>query len=188
MTEETPEEWGMSAEEIVEMYAEFGMLETVTPGNSGMVELNGEPNHGHIIAVVYWNADYTFDYKIFGFTSGLVVPDAPQADIDAKVQNITAETADLVFTPGEWTCGYFYRLFTKEEYESTREEGQMLGEDPDKHVRDQVAAGGSMNWKDYTDSRSALSSKTEYVLVCYPFNVNGTQGWGESTIVPFTTL
>lgn len=187
MSEDAPAEWEMTAEELVDMYAGYGMLEPVTPGKSAMVELNGEHEQAHIAGVVYWNADFTYEIKLFNFKSGRVVDGAKEATVEAKVENITAESADLVFTPGEATCGYFYTLYTLEKYNATRSEGESLGQNPDTYIRDLCSAAGSMNWEATTDSRTALSANTEYVLVCYPYNVNGSEGWGEEKIVKFTT-
>lgn len=187
MSEEAPEEWGMTVEEIIGMYIDFGMLEPATPGTSSMVELNGEPDYGHIAGVVYWKKDGNVDIKTFKFKTGTVISNAEKATIDVKVNNIAEESADLVFTPGEATYGYFYAVYTKTEYNNLLEDAKKMGLNPDSYVRDICAAAGTMEWEKKTDSRTYFSSKTDYVLVCYPFNVNGTQGWGDSVIVNFTT-
>jgi len=187
MAATAPNDWCSTAEEIVASYLDWGLLLPTAPGDSDMVELNGDPDYAQILGVVFWNKDYTYTIKTYNFTTSSVIPDAPEASIDVKVTNITSESADLEFSNLVNTCGYFYKLYTKEDYEATRQEGQKFGEDPDVHVRDQVAAGGSMNYKENVDKRTGLADKTEYVLVCYPFNVNGSKGWGAGKIINFTT-
>lgn len=189
MTTDTPDDWGMTAEEIVSMYAEYYMIDVTAPGESVMVELNGDPEVPHYVGLVYWGADYSpKDIKILEYTSGKVISDASAATIDVTVTNIGQNTADLVFAPGDATCGYFYRLYAKADYEEALEDGKSFGyENPVEYVRELVAAGGSMDYKAQTDSRSYLKVATDYVLATFPYNVNGSKGWGESSIVSFTT-
>ena len=189
MAADAPADWGMSAEEIIDMFAMFGELLPAGSGESGMVELNGDPDYPMIIGVVYWDANYDYTIKTFDYTTGPVLPDVAEATIDAKVENITAESADLVITPGEATCGYFYGLYTKEDYdEFYNSEAASKMADPLDYICSICAAGGSMDYKATKDSRVGLSAGTDYVLACFPYNANGNNGWGKAKIVSFKTL
>jgi len=189
MSTDAPSEWGMTATEIVQLYADYGMLDIIPAGEATMIELNGEPDVDHYIGLVYWGADYTAkDIKIINYNSGEYVDGAPAASINVAVKNITSSSADLVFTPNANTRGYFYRLYTKANYEKAFAQGESYWYDnPLDYIRELTAAGGSMDYREQVDSRTSLKVDTDYVLVCFPYNVNGTQGWGASVVKSFKT-
>jgi len=187
MAASEPESWGMSAYEIVDMYASWYMFDIYGPGESGLVELNGEHDIAHYLGVVYWKEDYSYDIKIVEFTTGGIDNNANDANIEVKVENITSSTADLVFTPNDDCCAYFYRLYKKSDYQKDKTQGLNYGINPDIYIRSLVSAGGSFRYTAQTDKRTGLNAATDYILVCYPFNKNGSEGWGETKIVEFTT-
>jgi len=181
-----PEEWFMSAQEIFDMLS-WGFVPT-EPGASALVELNGDPNFAMILGIYFWKEDYTYDLKMVNFSTGSVIENAEAASIEVKVQNITSQSAELVFTPSEATCGYFYKLYKKADYEAELAEGVKFGYDPSiNYVREIASAGGGFNYGNYSETRSPLEAGTDYVLACFPFNVNGSKGWGESKVVEFKT-
>jgi len=187
MSADTPDDWMMSAEEIIGMYADYGMLDCIEPGASKIVELNGEPEIDHILGIVFWNEDYSYEIKTLNFTTGKVIAGAPAANVEISVNNVTADSADLVIDPDQNTYGYFYKLYKKADFEEDKAKGVGLGKNGIEYVRELCAAGGSFDFQTKIETREGLNSKTEYVFVCFPYNVNGSQGWGESKIVEFKT-
>jgi len=191
MTADAPAEWGYSsAEELIQTFAEWGMLDVHPGGDDVLVEFNGEPEVDHIIGVVFFNADYGVDaIKVINFKTGKIIPDAPEATINVTATDITEKSANLNFEPGENTMGYFYTLYKLADFNEMLEYGKSHGyENPEDYVREVVSAYGSMDYKKQTDSRDGLASGTDFILVCYPYNVNGTQGYGPTVHVEFKTL
>lgn len=180
----------MSIEDLVQLYADYYYVNILAPGESEILQLNGKPETDHYIGVVYWGADYSakrievLDYTSLSYNAG-----AQEATIDVSVEDITENSANLCFDPGKYTSGYVYRLFTNEDYEEYFAYGESyVYLNPLEYIREMVDAYGSRDYLTKIDGRTSLKAGTDYVLVAFPYNENGTQGWGESVVTRFSTL
>ena len=160
-------EIGMSIEELLEMYALFGMVPYAADGESMTVALNGDENYDYIMGVVGFDADgMPVSYGSFSFKSGSPDESLPLPEpLAIEAYDIGETQASVKYTMGENTRAY-YQMITTLDYAAVY--GYTLFADDD-YV-----------WE-------GLDPGTDYVAFGCPMNGNGIFGYGEMTIEEFTT-
>lgn len=191
MSKEVIEMMDMTAEEILEIYAMYDMLDPVDE-EGGIVLLNGEPDYEFIIGMQFYDAEGNMaESTSFAYTSNSIDPDAALPDaLGIEVEEITETAAAITFTAGANTAGYYYAVYTQADYDSLIEDAKGFDdyEDPEAYIVDYTAYFGYLDCRQQIqETWSELSSGTDYVVVGVPFNVNGAQGYGELTKVGFST-
>lgn len=181
------EGFGMTSAEILTLLFDLGMGTPIYDvGESELVWLSGIPDKEYWLGVAYLGTDFSLkDVKILNCKTPKIVSNAPKAGISVKVENITESAADLVFTPDDNTAGYCYKLYKKDDFELDWADGYLMGWEPLEYIRQLVFGFGSFGHTQLKDHREPLFG--DYVLVCFPYNVNGPDGYGDSVVMEFST-
>ena len=185
-------EIGMSIEELLEMYALFGMVPYAADGESMTVALNGDENYDYIMGVVGFDADgMPVSYGSFSFKSGLPDESLPLPEpLAIEAYDIGETQAAVKYTMGENTRAYYQMITTREDYNSLLEAGAGMPDEyekPEDYARDYAAVYGYTLFTDDDYVWENLDPGTDYVALGFPMNSNGSFGYGEMTIEEFTT-
>ena len=185
-------EIGMSIEELLEMYALFGMVPYAADGESMTVALNGDENYDYIMGVVGFDADgMPVSYGSFSFKSGLPDESLPLPEpLAIEAYDIGETQASVKYTMGENTRAYYQMITTLDDYNSLLEAGAAMPDEyekPEDYARDYAAVYGYTLFADDDYVWEGLDPGTDYVAFGCPMNGNGIFGYGEMTIEEFTT-
>ena len=186
------QELGMSIEELLEVYASFGMVPYAAEGESMTVALNGYSNYDYIMGVVGFDADgMPVSYGSFSFKSGLPDESLPLPEpLAIEAYDIGETQAAVKYTMGENTRAYYQMITTREDYNSLLEAGANMPDDyekPEDYARDYAAVYGYTLFTDDDYVWEYLDPGTDYVALGFPMNGNGSYGYGEMAIEEFTT-
>ncbi len=169
-------------EEMLETFYMYGMTTDSYEAIEGQMELSGMCSDEYIIGAVVFNVNFGFyGMEFFEFSSPEKVADAPTPSVAITVNSVTNETAELTFTMGEGTEGYYAAVMTIENYEDIVAKGES-------NLMNYVYGFGTLLTEDDHDTWKGLSPDREYKVVALPFNVNGADGgFGALAIDGFTT-
>lgn len=185
------EELGMGIDELLEMYAMYGMVPYTEAGTSMTVALNGYENYDYIMGVVGFDSDgIPVSYGSFSFTSGFADESlALPSPLTIEVYEVGDTEAAIRYTMGENTRAYYQMIVPLEDYNKLLEAGAGMAEyeNPEDYVRDYAAVYGYTMFTDDDYVWDGLVSGTDYVALGFPMNGNGSLGYGEMAIQEFTT-
>ena len=184
-------ELGMSIEELLETYAMFGMVPYVADGESMTVALNGYVNYDYIIGVVGFDASgMPASYGSFSLSTGDPDPSLSlPSPMTIEVSEVTESSARIKYTMGENTRIYYQMVTTLADYNDLIDYGSSLPdyEKPEDYVRDYAAVYGTPMFADDDYVWGGLAAGTDYVVLGFPANGNGAQGYGDMARADFTT-
>lgn len=163
---------------------------TFVGAESTLIELAGYPDYDYVVCLQFYDkAGNQSERRYFDYTSISVDPSVPQPDqLDFSVTNVTESSASVRIIPGGNTAGYYYNIYTKEDYDYLYERGSAYDySNPDDYIGAYTAFIGYIDFRAMEFTWSGLDSGAEYAAVGIPFNVNGSKGYGPYTIVHFRT-
>lgn len=185
------QEIGMTIDELLEMYAMYGMVPYTDAGTSMTVALNGYENYDYIMGVVGFDADgMPASYGSFSFTSGFADESLPlPSPLTVEAYEVGSSEAAIRYTMGENTRAYYQMIMPLEEYNSLLDAGAGMDEydNPEDYVRDYAAVYGYTMFTDDDYVWTGLAPGTDYVALGFPMNGNGSLGYGEMALEEFTT-
>lgn len=185
------QEIGMTIDELLEVYAMYGMVPYTDAGTSMTVALNGYENYDYIMGVVGFDADgMPASYGSFSFTSGFADESLPlPSPLTVEAYEVGSSEAAIRYTMGENTRAYYQMVIPLEEYNNLIEAGAGMDEyeNPEDYVRDYAAVYGYTMFEDDDYVWTWLTPGTDYVALGFPMNGNGSLGYGEMALDEFTT-
>lgn len=185
------QEIGMTIDELLEMYAMYGMVPYTDAGTSMTVALNGYENYDYIMGVVGFDADgMPASYGSFSFTSGFADESLPlPSPLTVEAYEVGSSEAAIRYTMGENTRAYYQMIMPLEDYNSLLDAGAGMDEydKPEDYVRDYAAVYGYTMFMDDDYVWTGLAPGTDYVALGFPMNGNGSLGYGDMALEEFTT-
>ena len=185
------QELGMSIEELLEMYAMYGMVPYTAAGTSMTVALNGYEDYDYIMGVVGFDASgMPVSYGSFSFKSGFADASLPlPSPLVIEAYNVGDTEASVKYTMGENTRAYYQMIVTLDGYNTLLEAGAGIEDydKPEDYVRDYAAVYGTTMFTDDDYVWQGLDPGTDYVALGFPMNGNGSLGYGEMTATEFST-
>lgn len=182
---------GMSIDELLEMYAMYGMVPYTEAGTNMTVALNGYENYDYIMGVVGFDSSLMpVSYGSFSFTSGFADESLPlPSPLTIEVSGIGDTQATIKYTMGENTRAYYQMISSLEDYNTLLEIGAGIDgyDKPEDYVRDYAAVYGYTMFADDDYIWTGFEPGTDYVALGFPMNGNGSLGYGEMTVTQFTT-
>lgn len=156
-------------EGLLKTFYEWYMTNDASGVVETQVEVSGMCDDSYIVGVIVFDENgqyYACDFTTFNSPSK--VEDAPTPAVEIAVGTLTAESAELSFTMGEGTAGYYCALLTKANYDDINSKSET-------NLFNNVVGFGTVMTANDTDNWK-VDGGVDYVAVAVPFNVNGADG------------
>jgi hypothetical protein len=175
---------------LLETYYMEDMADVIAAGETKttMWSMNGECDYEYLVAalVLDENGD-VYDIVHVPFTSPSFDENAPEATVEITLGTNDANGAQLIYTMGEGTLGYYQSVYTKLDYDELVAYGASIGMTEQEYIQQYTAFYGYVLYENDDYVWADLEPDTEMVAVGCPFNKNGIEGYGEMTTLPFKT-
>ena len=175
---------------LLENYYMMDMADVIEAGETKttMWSMNGECDYEYLVAalVLDENGD-VYDIVHVPFTSPSFDENAPEATVEITLGTNDANGAQLIYTMGEGTLGYYQSVYTKLDYDELVAYGASIGMTEQEYIQQYTAFYGYVLYENDDYVWADLEPDTEMVAVGCPFNKNGIEGYGEMTTLPFKT-
>jgi hypothetical protein len=175
---------------LLETYYMMDMADVIEAGETKttMWSMNGECDYEYLVAalVLDENGD-VYDIVHVPFTSPSFDENAPEATVEITLGTNDANGAQLIYTMGEGTLGYYQSVYTKLDYDELVAYGASIGMTEQEYIQQYTAFYGYVLYENDDYVWADLEPDTEMVAVGCPFNKNGIEGYGEMTTLPFKT-
>lgn len=175
---------------LLENYYMMDMADVIKAGETKttMWSMNGECDYEYLVAalVLDENGD-VYDIVHVPFTSPSFDENAPEATVEITLGTNDANGAQLIYTMGEGTLGYYQSVYTKLDYDELVAYGASIGMTEQEYIQQYTAFYGYVLYENDDYVWADLEPDTEMVAVGCPFNKNGIEGYGEMTTLPFKT-
>jgi hypothetical protein len=175
---------------LLETYSMMDMADVIKAGETKttMWSMNGECDYEYLVAalVLDENGD-VYDIVHVPFTSPSFDENAPEATVEITLGTNDANGAQLIYTMGEGTLGYYQSVYTKLDYDELVAYGASIGMTEQEYIQQYTAFYGYVLYENDDYVWADLEPDTEMVAVGCPFNKNGIEGYGEMTTLPFKT-
>jgi hypothetical protein len=175
---------------LLETYYMMDMADVIKAGETKttMWSMNGECDYEYLVAalVLDENGD-VYDIVHVPFTSPSFDENAPEATVEITLGTNDANGAQLIYTMGEGTLGYYQSVYTKLDYDELVAYGASIGMTEQEYIQQYTAFYGYVLYENDDYVWADLEPDTEMVAVGCPFNKNGIEGYGEMTTLPFKT-
>ena len=120
------------------------------------------------------------------FTSPSFDENAPEATVEITLGTNDANGAQLIYTMGEGTVGYYQSVYTQLDYDELVAYGLSIDMTEEEYIQQYTAFYGYAMFEN-DDFVWPLDPDTEYVAVGCPFNKNGIEGYGKMATLKFKT-
>lgn len=175
---------------LLETYYMMDMADVIEAGETKttMWSMNGECDYEYLVAalVLDENGD-VYDIVHVPFTSPSFDENAPEATVEITLGTNDANGAQLIYTMGEGTLGYYQSVYTKLDYDELVAYGASIGMTEQEYIQQYTAFYGYVLYENDDYVWADLEPDTEMVAVGCPFNKNGIEGYGKMTTLPFKT-
>lgn len=175
---------------LLETYYMMDMADYVAAGETKttMWSMNGECDYEYLVAALVLDENgNVYDIVHVPFTSPSFDENAPEATVEITLGTNDANGAQLIYTMGEGTLGYYQSVYTKLDYDELVAYGASIGMTEQEYIQQYTAFYGYVLYENDDYVWADLEPDTEMVAVGCPFNKNGIEGYGEMTTLPFKT-
>lgn len=175
---------------LLETYYMMDMADVIAAGETKttMWSMNGECDYEYLVAALVLDENgNVYDIVHVPFTSPSFDENAPEATVEITLGTNDANGAQLIYTMGEGTLGYYQSVYTKLDYDELVAYGASIGMTEQEYIQQYTAFYGYVLYENDDYVWADLEPDTEMVAVGCPFNKNGIEGYGEMTTLPFKT-
>lgn len=175
---------------LLETYYMMDMADVIEAGETKttMWSMNGECDYEYLVAALVLDENgNVYDIVHVPFTSPSFDENAPEATVEITLGTNDANGAQLIYTMGEGTLGYYQSVYTKLDYDELVAYGASIGMTEQEYIQQYTAFYGYVLYENDDYVWADLEPDTEMVAVGCPFNKNGIEGYGEMTTLPFKT-
>lgn len=175
---------------LLETYYMMDMADVVMAGETktSMWAMNGECDYEYLVAAMILNENgEVYDIVHVPFTSPSFDENAPEATATITLGDVTSTTAQLIYTMGEGTIGYYQSVYSQFDYDELVAYGESIGMTEEEYIQQYTAFYGYSMFENDDYVWPGFDPDTEYVAVACPFNKNGIEGYGKMTTLKFKT-
>ncbi len=115
-------------------------------------------------------------------------PDAGKAECAETVSGITAAGADCTYIPNQHTLGVLYEILEADWWDGFVESDDYYEGWLQQYFMSEGYWKYTPTHRTFTYTESKAKPGTRYYAAACPINVNGADGFGETTLAEFTTL
>lgn len=175
-------------EELLLTYYYMDMADVVTEPTTTMWAMNGECDYEYLIAALILDENgEVYDIAHVPFTSPSFDENAPEATATITAGEVTSTTAQLIYTMGEGTLGYYQSVYSQIDYDDLVAFALENGMTEDEYIQQYTAFYGYAMFENDDYVWPGFEPDTEYVAVACPFNKNGIEGYGKVVTFKFKT-
>ncbi len=175
---------------LLETYYMMDMADVIAAGETKttMWSMNGECDYEYLVAALVLDENgNVYDIVHVPFTSPSFDENAPEATVEITLGTNDANGAQLIYTMGEGTLGYYQSVYTQLDYDELVAYGESIGMTEQEYIQQYTAFYGYVLYENDDYVWADLEPDTEMVAVGCPFNKNGIEGYGEMTTLKFKT-
>ena len=149
--------------------------------------MNGECDYEYLVAALVLDENgNVYEIVHAPFTSPSFDENAPEATVEITLGTNDANGAQLIYTMGEGTVGYYQSVYTQLDYDELVAYGLSIDMTEEEYIQQYTAFYGYAMFEN-DDFVWPLDPDTEYVAVGCPFNKNGIEGYGKMATLKFKT-
>lgn len=174
---------------LLETYYMMDMADVIAAGETKttMWAMNGECDYEYLVAALVLDENgNVYDIVHAPFTSPSFDENAPEATVTIELGTNDAAGAQLIYTMGEGTVGYYQSVYTQLDYDELVAYGLSIDMTEEEYIQQYTAFYGYAMFEN-DDFVWPLDPDTEYVAVGCPFNKNGIEGYGKMATLKFKT-
>ena len=174
---------------LLETYYMMDMADVIAAGETKttMWAMNGECDYEYLVAALVLDENgNVYDIVHAPFTSPSFDENAPEATVTIELGTNDANGAQLIYTMGEGTVGYYQSVYTQLDYDELVAYGLSIDMTEEEYIQQYTAFYGYTMFEN-DDFVWPLDPDTEYVAVGCPFNKNGIEGYGKMATLKFKT-
>lgn len=174
---------------LLETYYMMDMADVIAAGETKttMWAMNGECDYEYLVAAMVLDENgNVYEIVHVPFTSPSFDENAPEATVEITLGTNDANGAQLIYTMGEGTVGYYQSVYTQLDYDELVAYGLSIDMTEEEYIQQYTAFYGYAMFEN-DDFVWPLDPDTEYVAVGCPFNKNGIEGYGKMATLKFKT-
>lgn len=175
---------------LLETYYMMDMADVIAAGETKttMWAMNGECDYEYLVAALVLDENgNVYEIVHAPFTSPSFDENAPEATATITLGDVTSTTAQLIYTMGEGTIGYYQSVYSQLDYDELVAYGESIGMTEEEYIQQYTAFYGYSMFENDDYVWPGFDPDTEYVAVGCPFNKNGIEGYGKMATLKFKT-